>query len=478
MTDATEAVRSSSSSDRDAMLPPRYEPVRRLGAGGGGEVWEVRDRVTGGVLALKVLSAGAGDSEIDALVRETVSLSGLEGLGVPRVTAFGALRDGRPYMVRELIEGRSLDEVLGSASGGPWLEPIASACEKLTLVHRAGLLHGDVKPANIIVLADGGAALVDLGLAAPWREGGAEAQGLTPRYAAPELLEGQPLTVRAEVYAIGATLNEALARRGGELDPEVRASLAKIAARAMQLSAAARWPSVDELASALRRDAGLPPASQAGEPPWPVLGLDATADALLDGVRRTHGSCIAVEGPRGAGKTTLVRRLAWTLGVAGRPVALIEAPQAGMSMHDVVALELAECDTPSAWSRGSAVFIVDDGEDLDEAGGGALRAAMDAGALLVLVASLAAAEHVTGTPCLSFVVPPIDEAAAAELLQRSVPSLPGQSPRPPRRTGGGKAGRSPRGGAADRGQGDRFGRGHRRSARRAGLRGTRRRGAR
>ncbi|HEY4016516.1 MAG TPA: sigma 54-interacting transcriptional regulator [Polyangiaceae bacterium] len=424
MSDATEAVRPTSSSSRAATLPPRYEPVQRLGAGGGGEVWQVRDRVSGRVLALKVLAPGAGESEIDALVRETVSLSGLEGLGVPRVTAFGALRDGRPYMVRELIEGKSLDEVLASRAGGPWLEPIASACEKLTLVHRAGLLHGDVKPANIIVLADGSAALVDLGLAAPWREGGAAARGLTPRYAAPELLDGQPLTVRAEVYAIGATLNEALARRGDELEPEVRAALAKSAARATQLSAAARWPSVDELASALRREAGLPPPVQGGEPPWPVLGLDETADVLLDEVRRSPGSCIAVEGPRGAGKTTLVRRIAWTLGVAGRPVALIESAPTGMSMHDVVALELAEYDTPSARSRGAAVFIVDDGDDLDEAAGGALRAAMEAGALLVLVASQAAARRITGVACTSFVVPPIGEAAAAELLQRSVPSLP------------------------------------------------------
>ena len=107
-------------------LPPRYEPVQRLGAGGGGEVWSVRDRVSGRELALKVLSSDAGPAEIDALVREAVALSGLEGLGVPRVVAFGALADGRRYMVRELVEGHSLDEALQHEEG-PWLEPIASA---------------------------------------------------------------------------------------------------------------------------------------------------------------------------------------------------------------------------------------------------------------------------------------------------------------------------------------------------------------
>ena len=71
------------------------------------------------------------------------------------------------------------------------------------MLHRAGLLHGDVKPANIIVEPGGAVVFVDLGLAAPWREGGAFAEGLTPRYAAPELFEGKPITVRAEVFALG-----------------------------------------------------------------------------------------------------------------------------------------------------------------------------------------------------------------------------------------------------------------------------------
>ena len=247
----------------------------------------------------------------------------------------------KQYMVRELVEGRSLDEVLTQREG-PWLEPIASACETLTVVHRAGLLHGDVKPANIIVGADGRGTLVDLGLAAPWRDGGTEAKGLTPRYAAPELLEGEPLTVRAEVYAIGATLREALARRGGELSAEVRAALSDVAARATQLSAAARWPSVDELASALRRAAGLSHGTELEEQPWPVLGVDATARLLLDKTRSLEPKgAVAIEGPRGAGKTTLARRLAWTLGMAGRTVAMIEAPESPTSMRDLVESELA-----------------------------------------------------------------------------------------------------------------------------------------
>src|SRR5579884_2627060 len=295
-------------------LPPRYEPLHRLGAGGGGEVWSVRDRVSGRVVALKVLSNDAGDAEVVALVREAAALSGLEGLGVPRVLAFGALRDGRKYLVRELVEGRSLDDVLQQAEG-PWLDAIAGVCDQLTVVHRAGFLHGDLKPANVIVGPDGHGTLVDLGLAAPWREGGTAARGLTPKYAAPELFQGEPLTVRAEVYAVGATLREGLARRGDDLPESARLALARVAARATEAAPGSRWPSADELASALRQAAGLPPGARADEPPWPVLGLDSTAQALLEQVRAAGaGDAVAVEGPPGSGRTTLVRRLAWTLG--------------------------------------------------------------------------------------------------------------------------------------------------------------------
>jgi transcriptional regulator with GAF, ATPase, and Fis domain len=396
---------------RAGELPPRYEPLRRLGAGGGGEVWSVRDRLGGRVLALKVLSCDAGAAEIEALVQEAVALSGLEGLGVPRVVAFGALRDGRRYMVRELVDGRSLDDVLQGDDAGPWLAPIASACDQLTVVHRSGLLHGDVKPANIIVGGDGRGTLVDLGLAAPWREGGTAARGLTPKYAAPELFEGEPLTVRAEVYALGATLSEALARRGDELGDDTRLALAKVAARATETAASARWPSVDELASALRSAAGLPPGTTTGEPPWPVLGLDGPAQALLDRVHAlARGGALAVHGPRGSGRTTLARRLAWTLGVEGRAVALVDTPAS-------VELELSQHEAGE-----DLTVVVDDGDALGDEARAAVRRAVAKGARLVWVGDdVGSVADESEEP---FVVSPLDERAAAELVQRSVPSLP------------------------------------------------------
>ncbi|MBL8606139.1 MAG: protein kinase, partial [Myxococcales bacterium] len=213
-------------------LPARYEPVRRLGRGGGGEVWAVRDRLGGGSLALKLLGPAAGEHELAALVREATSLSALEGLGVPRIVAFGSLHGGRRYLVRELVEGQSLERVLDTPRGPAWLGALVDAADQLTTLHRTGLLHGDVKPANVVVGEGGRGTLVDLGLATPWREEGVRPPGLTPQYAAPELLGGDVLTVRAEVFALGATLGEAVAKRGDELDPKLRDALERIAERA------------------------------------------------------------------------------------------------------------------------------------------------------------------------------------------------------------------------------------------------------
>ena len=416
-------------------IPPRYETLKRLGQGGGGEVWAVRDRVSGETLAFKVLASDAGEGEVMALVREAMALSGLEGLGVPRVIAFGALADsGRRYMLRELVEGQSLESVLDTPNGLPWLEPLARASEQLTVLHRAGLLHGDIKPANVIVGSGGKATLVDLGLAAPWREGGTTPQGLTPRYAAPELFAGEPLTVRAEVYALGATLSDGLDRRGGELPTPTFASLTKIAARATQESPAARYPSVDEVASALRRAAGLSPSAIRNEAAWPVLGLEVTAQSLVAyALALEPAEVLAVIGPPGSGRTTLARRVAWTLGVEGRALAMIEAPRGGLSSREAVELELgpepvsdetrAESRQGKASKMKGLIVIVDDAASLDDASALRIREASNHGARIVAIGTREAVMRLAAGRVRTFDVPPLDARSTEELLARSMPSL-------------------------------------------------------
>jgi transcriptional regulator with GAF, ATPase, and Fis domain/predicted Ser/Thr protein kinase len=397
-------------------FPYRYEPLKRLGQGGGGEVWAVRDRSSSVVYALKMLAQEASEREMAALVREAAALSGLEGLGVPRVIAFGRLpRTGRAFMVRELVEGQSLQTLVEQRGDiVPVLSALVSACDQLTVVHRAGLLHGDVKPANLIVAADGHARLVDLGRAAPFREGGSIAEGLSPRYAAPELFEGKPLTVRAEVYALGVTLAEALELpTSEELPPSMRSELTQISARATAHSPQDRHPSVDEFASAVRRAAGLkePAPSQSSLALlWPVTGIDAISGQILDAAHALGpGGRLELQGAAGSGRTALLRRLAWSLGVEGERVVAFEQP-----------LSVAQASSElEAYSELSGLFVlVDDADRLDPAIAERLTAAQGSGARLITVGGAA-----LGARDRSIVIPPLESHAARDLVRRSVPSL-------------------------------------------------------
>ncbi len=365
-------------------LPPRYESLSPLGKGGGGEVWAVRDRITGRTVALKTLSESATEREAEALVREAVALSGLEGLGAPRVLRFGRLPgSGLPFLIRELVEGRSLLDLIEEGEHPTHcVEAIALAAAQLTILHRAGLLHGDVKPANIIVSPGGTATLVDLGLAAPWKEGGARPEGLTPRYAAPELLTGQPLSVRAEIFALGATLQHLTDRVGAALPEGMRRALGNVSARAMAEVPSDRFPSADELAAELRRVGHLPARDRLPGPDasWPIVGIDGVTHDLLERIDALdHGRVLLVEGARGAGRTALLRRAAWSLGIAGRAVGWIEAAATG-DVAGALAIELSGLETDET------VILIDDADRLDTAASDRLEDARQRGARIVLTA--------------------------------------------------------------------------------------------
>ena len=395
-------------------LPDRYQAIACLGQGGGGEVWSVRDRHAGTRAALKVLSSDASGREMAALVREAVALSGLEGLGVPRVLAFGRLGDGRPYMVRELVEGHSLQDLIEQRSDPmAVLEALAGAADQLTVVHRSGLLHGDFKPANVIVEPGGQATLVDLGLAAPWREQGTQPEGLTPRYAAPELFQGRPLTVRAEIYALGVALIEAL-EATERMAPKARERLDAVAQRATESDPTKRYPSADEFAAALRHAAGVGGSSSHHEQPglWPVVGTDSTANSLLEAVRGLpRGSCLRVAGPPGAGRSALLRRTAWSLGIEGKPLVWLDE-------HVAAAPRAVEAELSAISSFAGVTVLVDDADALDDQAWSALLKSRDAGAKLVV----AGGERL-GNVAKIFEIPPLDEAAATDLVRRAIPSL-------------------------------------------------------
>ncbi len=402
-------------------LPPRYQLLAPLGSGGGGEVWAVKDRATGATVALKALAEGSDEHEAAALVREAVALSAIEGLGAPRVLRFGRLSDsGRAFMMRELVEGRSLAERIEAREPSrALLEAVAQAADQLTALHRARLLHGDIKPANIIVDESGRATLVDLGLSAALRDGGARPLGLTPRYAAPELLRGEPLSPRVEVFALGATLADVEAAADERLSSTEREELRALIARATAHDAAQRFPSVDELASALRRAARLDESRARASKAWALLGLDALASDLLDAIRglRAHGGLLLV-GPRQSGRTTLLRRIAWSLGLEGVSSAWIECAVVA-DAAEALAMELAAVNDLSA-----SVVLIDDAALLDEQAMRLLEGARKAGARIVLAVDSEAPTLDLAEPTLAlFSMRPLDTRHAVELVRASAPSL-------------------------------------------------------
>ncbi|MBL8744056.1 MAG: protein kinase, partial [Myxococcales bacterium] len=422
MTDAR--VRPAVDIPSELELPARYEAVERLGKGGGGEVWSIRDRLTGETLALKTLSHTADERETEALVREAVALSGLEGLGVPRALRFGRLpRSKRPYLIRQLVEGTSLASFLADKPRGfedAALSAVARVAEQLTALHRAGLLHGDVKPANIIVGARGEATLVDLGLVAAFRDKGEAPVGLTLLYAAPELLAGGAITVRAEVFALGATLRDVVEAIKPTVPADKVTRLNEIVARAVSPRPESRYPSVDELKNALALAAGLDEAGPNDGIVWPVVGLDEPARALVAHMdAMAAGTGVVLTGPEGSGRTTLLRRVAWALGIAGRSVAWLEVGQLPDPLR-AIDLECGEASTVRPASAGWVV-IVDDAQRLSGAAASRIAALREGGAKLLMVAD--AETPLIGPTLEVFSMTRLAEAAARDLVSRNIPSL-------------------------------------------------------
>ncbi len=193
----------------------RYLPVRPLGTGGSGSVWLAREVQTGRDVALKIVPReGTAGSRAE---REAAAAARLRH---PRCLRAHALaRDGgHVYIVYEYVSGRTLREAMraGEISDAAALEAAAQVLEGLAHAHANGIVHRDVKPANIL-LADGdgiSVKLFDFGLALMHEEDSLTAVGDIPgtlAYISPERLRSEPAGPAADVWAVGVLLWEGLA---------------------------------------------------------------------------------------------------------------------------------------------------------------------------------------------------------------------------------------------------------------------------
>ncbi|WHT16811.1 serine/threonine-protein kinase [Crossiella sp. CA-258035] len=193
----------------DELIAGRYRLLAKLGSGGHGEVWRARDVELNRVVAMKRSRADDGERGRRTR-REAVQGAALDHPNV--VTVFTSFTEGEDHwVVTEYLESRDLAKVIDE--DGP-LAPERAArigeqlAAALAAIHRAGIVHQDVKPGNVLLTATGQAKLTDLGIAR-WAEetGDSEAgSDFTPGYVAPEVANRKLATSASDVFSLGATL--------------------------------------------------------------------------------------------------------------------------------------------------------------------------------------------------------------------------------------------------------------------------------
>ena len=221
-----DAVRLLHTSISPGMRIGPYEILAVQGEGGMGIVYRARrnDDVFQKEVAIKVVKRGldAGDL-IRRFRRERQILARLEHPFIARVLDGGSTDEGLPYLVMEFVEGRNLLDYAGHHDFDVTarLTLFAQVCEAVTHAHQNQIVHRDLKPSNILVDTNGRPRLLDFGIAklvgtaaaANRSDASATVGGLgllTPRYASPEHVKGEPITERSDVYSLGVILYELL----------------------------------------------------------------------------------------------------------------------------------------------------------------------------------------------------------------------------------------------------------------------------
>ena len=287
----------------NSVLDGRYELQGQVGAGGTAVVYRALDRRLGRTVAIKVLRPHLAQdpSYLERFVQEAQRAAQVSHPNVATVLDVNA-SGPQPYMVMEFVEGVPLTR-LAPLPVADAVESIRQATDALGFLHRNQLVHGDVKPENLLVRQDGRVKLVDFGIARPI---GTAAEGSTimgsPAYVAPERLQGAPLSPLADVYGLGAALFEALTGRPPfvgataqevanqtlaaepppllTLRPDTPVALEGIVARAMAKDPTRRFKDMDQFGRALaslQMSAGqttgpiampsVPPVAPAATPP-------------------------------------------------------------------------------------------------------------------------------------------------------------------------------------------------------------------
>lgn len=198
----------------------KYRIVSQIGEGAMGVVYRGIDPVLNRSVAIKVMNdAVARDKELRArFLREAQSAGSLQHPNVVTVYDFGEV-DGHPFIAMELVEGTDLDELLRRNAPLTLVEKIdilIDVLNGLSYAHKRGIVHRDVKPANIRIDEEGRARIMDFGIAHMHTSGATRMTRTgvmvgTPAYMSPEQITGAPITPSSDIFSIGAVMYELLA---------------------------------------------------------------------------------------------------------------------------------------------------------------------------------------------------------------------------------------------------------------------------
>ena len=277
--------------------PSRYRILDPVGIGGMGIVYRAEDTRLGRRVALKFPPPAASPRDKELFLNEARTAAALDHLNICTIHEVGESAEGRLYLVMACYEGATLKQRL---EGGPL--PAAAALHialqvacGLAKAHRHGIVHRDVKPANLMITVEGIVKILDFGIARLPGESQAGAHPGTPGYMAPEQAKGGTVDARSDVWSLGIVLREMLTGwrpgRGHQpvpppLPPDAPPGLAELLSRMLARDPAERHPDaaalLPELAALERAAAGAEGAPTAAParrfPAWAVV---LTAAALV-----------------------------------------------------------------------------------------------------------------------------------------------------------------------------------------------------
>ncbi len=264
------------------VVPARLGPfllLELIGSGGMGGVYRARDESLGRMVAIKVMLKSYGDDSdfVEKFKKEAQATAKLNHPNIVQIYSFGQEK-GQPYIVMEFIGGRRFDKMVDA---GEPLNPALvlkigiDAAQGLSAAEEAGLIHGDIKPENVLLDEKMQAKIVDFGIASVANE--QESGGIwgTPYYIAPEKVKRQKVDSRADIYSLGATMYHALAGRPPfegktpievvkarfetappdlqRVSPKVSREVAGIISRMLQVEPARRYPTYASAISDMRK---------------------------------------------------------------------------------------------------------------------------------------------------------------------------------------------------------------------------------